>query len=112
MRQVSLPTRLRWLSYGTLGVLWIFLSTAAALILFFQNSTQYRDASFNEENGHKLWTGCIKIPSITGGLLGKNRPSLTTYSHLNIILKIAKIQLNSSHVKVKYIAGSKNESHM
>jgi hypothetical protein len=79
---------------------------------FIQNSTLYRDVSFNEENGHKLWTGYIKIPSSTGGLLGKNSPSLATYSHLNIILEVAKIQLNSSHVKVKYIAGSMNESHM
>jgi hypothetical protein len=68
---------------------------------FFQNSTPYGDASFNEENAHKLWTGCIKIPSSTGGLLGKNSPSLATYSHLNIILKVAKIQLNSSHLMSK-----------
>jgi hypothetical protein len=63
---------------------------------FFQNSTVHRDATFNEEKGHKLWAGCIKKPSSNGGLLGKNSPSLATYSHLNIIPKVARIQLNSS----------------
>ena len=67
---------------------------------FFQNSTLYRDAAFNEEKGHKLWAGCIKIPSSNGGLFGKNSPSLATYSHLNIIPKVARIQLNSSQSQV------------
>ena len=67
---------------------------------FFQNSTPYRDAAFNEEKGHKLWAGCIKRTSSNGGLLGKNSPSLATYSHLNIIPKVARIQLNSSLCQV------------
>jgi hypothetical protein len=79
---------------------------------FFQNSTLHRDAAFNLEKGHKLRVDCIKMPSSSGGLLGKNSPSLATHSHLNIIPKVAKIQLNSSHLKAKYIALSKNESHI
>ena len=79
---------------------------------FFQNSTRHRDSAFNEEKGHKLRVGCIKMPSSNGGLLGRNSPCLATYSHLNIIPKVAKIQLISSHLKVKYIAVSKNESNI
>jgi hypothetical protein len=52
------------------------------------------------------------MPSSNVGLLGKNSPSLATYSDLNIIPKVAKIQLNSSHLKVEYIAVSKNESNI
>ena len=64
---------------------------------FFQNSTLHQDATFNEEKGHKLWAGCIKRPSSNGG---KNSPSLATYSHLNIIPKVARIQLDSSQCQV------------
>ena len=38
--------------------------------------------------------------SSSGGFLGKNRPSLATYSHLNIIPKVARIELNSSQSQV------------
>ena len=57
---------------------------------FFQNSTLHRDATFNEEKG----------PNYGLAALSKNSPSLATYSHLNIIPKVARIQLNSSQSQV------------
>jgi hypothetical protein len=81
-----------------LGVLWIFFTRAT--LFFFQKITIHEDATFDGEKSHKPWAGYFKRPSSSGGFLDKNRPSLATYSHLNIIPKVARIDLNSSQSQV------------